>query len=155
TSQLNEQERIQIQQRQAQEQAAKAAQQQRQAQERAAAQQRQALTPPQSVVEIQRQRQQRAEAGGRRTVIEEPDRRTIVREQNRTFIRHDETQALTRTWGDGRSERRPDGTTISFYTARDGSRVYSEVDGEGHALRRYRRTQDGREIVLFDDRRFF
>src|SRR5262249_16344878 len=35
------------------------------------------------------------------------------------------------------------------------SRVFSEVNAEGRAMRRYRRTRDGREVTLFDDRRFY
>jgi outer membrane protein OmpA-like peptidoglycan-associated protein len=41
------------------------------------------------------------------------------------------------------------------FGARNGSRVFSEVNKEGRAVRRYRRTHDGREITLFDDRPFY
>ncbi len=41
------------------------------------------------------------------------------------------------------------------FSSRNGAQVFSEVNAEGRALRRYRRTRDGREIILFDDRPFY
>jgi hypothetical protein len=75
----------------------------------------------------------------------------IVRDRDRSFVRHDENQRLTRT---ARVERQGRGTALAF-TGRDGSQIFSEVDAEGRALRRYRRTPDGRETTFFDDRRFY
>jgi outer membrane protein OmpA-like peptidoglycan-associated protein len=116
---------------------------------------RRAEIPSRQLQEVQRQRQERSEAGGGRDVIREPDRRVIVKERNRTFIRHDENQRLARSWRGARSERRGDGTALSFFRPRDGSQIFSEIDADGRALRRYRRARDGREIALFDDRRFY
>jgi outer membrane protein OmpA-like peptidoglycan-associated protein len=98
------------------------------------------------------QRRERSEAG--RTVIREPDRRVIVKEHDRSFIRHDENLRLARSWLGARSERRGDVKVLAF-RSRDGSKIFSEVDADGRALRRYRRTRDGREIILFDNRRFY
>jgi outer membrane protein OmpA-like peptidoglycan-associated protein len=103
---------------------------------------------------VGQQRQERSEAGSGRTVIREPDRRVIIKEHDRSFIRHDENQRLARSWLGARNERRGHDTVLAF-KSRDGSTIFSEVDPEGRALRRYRRTREGREISLFDNRRFY
>ena len=108
--------------------------------------------PSRRLKEVQRQREERPQAD--RTVIREPDRRSIVKDRNRATIRHDENQRLARGGRSGRTERRGDLTALSF-ASRDGSQVVSEVNDEGRALRRYKRMRDGREIMLFDDRRFY
>ena len=108
--------------------------------------------PSRRLKEVQRQREERPQAD--RTVIREPDRRSIVKDRNRATIRHDENQRLARGGRSGRTERRGDLTALSF-ASRDGSQVVSEVNDEGRALRRYKRMRDGREFMLFDDRRFY
>src|SRR5262245_55737015 len=108
--------------------------------------------PSQRLREVQRQRQERRQAD--RVVIREPDRRSIIRDDQRTFIRHDDNQRLARSVRAGQTARHGDGTAMSF-TSRKGGRVFSEVDKDGRALRRYRRTRDGRDIVFFDDRPFY
>ena len=113
---------------------------------------RRAEAPSARLREVQRQRQERRQAD--RIVIREPGRRSIVRDNHRAFIRHDDNQRLAGLRREVRSERRGDATALSF-SSRDGSRVFSEVNEEGRALRRYRRMRDGREIILFDDRRFY
>jgi outer membrane protein OmpA-like peptidoglycan-associated protein len=45
--------------------------------------------------------------------------------------------------------------TINVFTRPDGLEVVSELDDEGRVLRRYRRDRSGRQIVLFDNRRFY
>ena len=87
-------------------------------------------------------------------MIREPDRRAIVKDNNHAFIRHDDNQRLSRVAGGARSARHGDTTALSF-SSRNGAKVFSEVNAEGRALRRYRRTRDGREITLFDDRPFY
>ena len=62
----------------------------------------------QRLQDLQRNRTQRTEAGGRRTVIEEPDNRVIVRQDNRVFVRHDETTRLATRAQNVRSQRRSD-----------------------------------------------
>jgi outer membrane protein OmpA-like peptidoglycan-associated protein len=108
--------------------------------------------PSQRLREVQRQRQEQRQAD--RVVIREPDRRSIVRQNQHAFIRHDDNQRLARMVRAAQTARRGDTTALSF-SSRNGARVFSEVDKEGHALRRYRRGRDGREIVLFDDRPFY
>src|SRR5262245_29887096 len=103
--------------------------------------------------DIQKHRRERVEAG--RRILEEPDRRFIVKDQNRVVIRHDETERLRKVTRDFRTERRRDGITVAYFTRPDGSRVISEVDDNGRLLRRYRRTREGREIMLIDNRRSF
>ena len=108
--------------------------------------------PSQRLREVQRQRQEQRQAD--RVVIREPDRRSIIRQNQHAFIRHDDNQRLARMVRAAQTARRGDTTALSF-SSRNGARVFSEVDKEGHALRRYRRGRDGREIVLFDDRPFY
>ena len=105
--------------------------------------------------DIQEQRRERVEAGGQRTIIEEPDRRVIIREQGRSIIRHDETARFSRLNRDVRTDRRRDGVTLNVFARRDGGEVVSESDDEGRLLRRYRRDQSGREIVLIDNRDYY
>jgi len=101
---------------------------------------------------VQRQRQERRQAD--HVVIREPDRRAIVKDNNHAFIRHDDNQRLSRAARGARSARHGDTIALSF-GSRNGAKVFSEVNAEGRALRRYRRTRDGREIILFDDRPFY
>jgi outer membrane protein OmpA-like peptidoglycan-associated protein len=108
--------------------------------------------PSQRLREVQRQRREGRQAD--RVVIREPDRRSIVKDQQHTFIRHDDNQRLARVVRAAQSARHGDTTALSF-RSRNGARIFSEVDKEGRALRRYRRMRDGREIVLFDDRPFY
>jgi len=102
--------------------------------------------------QVQRQREERRQDG--HVLIREPDRRAIVKDNNHAFIRHDDNQRLSRVARAARSARHGNTAALSF-SSRSGARVYSEVNAEGRALRRYRRTRDGREIVLFDDRPFY
>ena len=104
--------------------------------------------------EIQRGRQERVEDGGRRKVIVEPGNRTIVKQDNRTIIRHDEAERFRRR-PDARTERRADGGSSTFYLRPDGVRVVTEVDANGRLLRRYRRSPDGRESNIIDNRKFY
>jgi outer membrane protein OmpA-like peptidoglycan-associated protein len=113
------------------------------------------ISTPQHFQDIQKGRRERVEDGGKRIVIQEPGNRTIVRQDNRIVIRHDEGERFRRLGHDVRSERRPDGVVESFYVRPDGMRIITETGADGRVLRRYRRGQDGREYVLFDNRRFY
>jgi outer membrane protein OmpA-like peptidoglycan-associated protein len=104
--------------------------------------------------DIQRQRQRRVEEGGR-IVIEEPDSRRIVKDKERTVIRHDETERFRLVARPGRTERRHDGITVHFFTRTDGTEIVSEVDDDGRLIRRYRRTPQGRQLVLIDNSRHY
>ena len=109
----------------------------------------------QRLQDLQKNRTQRTEAGGKRTVIEEPDNRVIVRQDNRVFVRHDETTRLATRAENVRSQRRPDGTTETIIVRPGGVQVFNVVDGGGRLVRRYRRDGRGREINIIDNRRFY
>lgn len=101
--------------------------------------------------DIQKQRKERAEDGGKRKIIEEPDKRIIVREGNRSFIRHDETERFRRGRGEFREERRKDGTRVSIVKRPGGIEIITVLDTNGRLLRRSRRS-GGKEFVLIDNR---
>lgn len=92
---------------------------------------------------------------GSRDIITEPDKRVIVRDENRTFIRHDESARLARKGREVRRERRKDGTWLVITAGLAGALIYSLQDDDGRVVRRSRRDRDGREHVLFDDRRHY
>lgn len=92
---------------------------------------------------------------GSRDIITEPDKRVIVRDDKRTFIRHDETTRLARKGREVRRERRKDGTWLVITAGLAGALIHSILDDDGRVLRRSRRDRDGREHVLFDDRRSY
>lgn len=104
--------------------------------------------------DMQKGRRERVEAGGQRRVIEEPDRRVIVRQGDRAIIQHDESARFRRFSRDARTERRNDGTSVTILNRRNGQ-VFSVVDSNGRLIRRYRRTREGREITLIDNRRHY
>ncbi len=113
----------------------------------------QAAAPAPRFDEVQKGRQERVEEGGRRTVIQEPGNRIIIKQDNRIIIQHDEGERFRRL-RDARTERRPDGMVETFYVRPDGFRVITEVDDRGRLARRYRRSPDGREYSIIDNRRF-
>lgn len=117
---------------------------------------RREATPQPRFDELQKGRTQRTEDGGKRIVIREPGpgNRVIVRQDNRIIIRHDESERFRRLHRDARSERRPDGSTETYFVRPDGVRVVSIVDANGRLVRRYRRDRGGREFNIIDNRRF-
>jgi len=88
---------------------------------------------------------------GNRVVIREPDR-MIIREGGRTIIRHNETNRFR--WGGGREvavDRR--GNEVMTIVERpDGTRIVTVVDENGRLIRRARRTREGREVIIIDNR---
>ncbi|WP_072393182.1 OmpA family protein [Hyphomicrobium sp. CS1GBMeth3] len=92
---------------------------------------------------------------GSREIITEPDKRVIVRDEKRTFIRHDESARLTRKGREVRRERRKDGLWTVVTAGLAGAMIYSLMDDDGRVVRRSRRDRDGRDYVLFDDRRHY
>jgi len=109
---------------------------------------------PRRFDDVQKGRLERVEDGGRRKVIQEPGNRVIIKQDNRVIIRHDEAERFRRR-PDAKSERRPDGNVETFYVRPDGVRIVTVVDVHGRLLRRYRRTPDGGERNLIDNRRFY
>jgi OmpA-OmpF porin, OOP family len=82
-------------------------------------------------------------------MIEEPGR-VIIQESGRTIIRHNDADRFRWQAQDVRVERR--GTdTVAMFERPDGSRIYTVTDENGRLLRRYRRTPDGREIIIIDN----
>lgn len=104
---------------------------------------------------VRKQRKERVDATGSRNLIIEPDKRVIVRQQNRAFIRHDDSRRLKKSGRELRRERRKDGTTLIVTLGLAGALIYTLQDDHGHLLRRSRKGKDGREFVLFDNRRFY
>jgi outer membrane protein OmpA-like peptidoglycan-associated protein len=87
---------------------------------------------------------------GDRVMIQEPGR-VIIQESGRTIIRHSETDRFRWQARDVHIERRgPE--TVTVFERPDGSRIYTETDESGRLLRRYRRTSDGREVIIIDNR---
>ena len=111
--------------------------------------------PAQRLQDLQKSRTEHTEAGGKRTVIEEPDNRVIVKQDNRIIVRHDETVRLASRAQNVNSQRRPDGTTETVIVRPGGIQIYNVVDGGGRLIRRYRRDEQGREINIIDNRRFY
>ena len=109
----------------------------------------------QKLQDLQKNRTEHTEAGGKRTVIEEPDNRVIVKQDNRVIIRHDESVRLASKATDVHSERRSDGTTETVIVRPGGIQIYNVVDDGGRLVRRYRRDEGGHEINIIDNRRFY
>jgi outer membrane protein OmpA-like peptidoglycan-associated protein len=108
---------------------------------------------PLHIDQVRKERVRSVGPGGQ-TVIQEPGNRTIVKQGNRVFVTRNETTVIQNFAPGARSSRRPDGVTETVFARPDGSRVFTEVDGHGRLVRRYRRDPRGREIVLVDNRRF-
>ena len=83
-------------------------------------------------------------------IVYEPGR-TIVREDDRYFLRHDENERFRQLGGDFRSERRGD-DFVSVYRRPNGDQIVTYTDTHGNLIRRVRRTPDGAEIVIIDNR---
>ncbi len=114
----------------------------------------QAAAPAPSLEQFKQGRQTRVEAGGRRTIIQEPGNRVIIKQDNKIFIQHDEAARFKRLQN-ARTMRLPGGVQQTFYQRPDGFRVVTETDRNGRLLRRFRRGPDGREHVILDNRRFW
>jgi outer membrane protein OmpA-like peptidoglycan-associated protein len=84
-------------------------------------------------------------------VIEEPDHRMIIRESGRAFVRHDEVERFRLTGQDVRVERRQ-GETVTVVRRPGDVEIVTYLDDNGRLLRRVRRTRDGGEFVLIDNR---
>ena len=98
--------------------------------------------------QVRRDRREFSEGG--RTYIREPGR-IIVRDRDNYFIRHDENERFRdldrRAY---RSERRG-GDTITYLARPGGEQIVTIVDDDGRLVRRSRRFQDGREVVIIDN----
>jgi outer membrane protein OmpA-like peptidoglycan-associated protein len=98
--------------------------------------------------QLRQERHERVE--GQRTVIDEPGR-TIIEENGHAVIRHDETERFRLLGGNIHVEQRG-GETTTVVRRPDNVEIVTIVDPNGRLLRRVRRTPDGREFVLIDNR---
>ena len=104
--------------------------------------------PIRRVEELRQER--REERQGDRTVIREGDR-TIIRQGDRTIIQHSETGRFRHSGRELAVERRG-GEVRNVIERPDGTRIITVTDDSGRLLRRIRRTREGREIIIIDNR---
>jgi outer membrane protein OmpA-like peptidoglycan-associated protein len=118
------------------------------------AQAAQQASPPQigaqKLDQLRQERHERVENNGQRTVIEEPGH-TIIEENGHAVIRHDETERFRLLGGNIHVEQRG-GATTTVLRRPDNVEIVTIVDPNGRLLRRVRRTPDGREFILIDNR---
>ncbi|WP_146689251.1 OmpA family protein [Bradyrhizobium canariense] len=117
----------------------------------------QALTPiapgaavqgPRRMDDFRSERHEVQEGG--RTVITEPGR-VIVRDPGgQSFIRHDEDQRFRFGARDIQTQR-VGSETRTIVIRPDGSQIITVVGADGQLLRRIRRDQQGREIIIIDN----
>jgi OmpA-OmpF porin, OOP family len=117
----------------------------------------QALTPiapgaapqgPRRMDDFRTQRHEVQEGG--RTVFTEPGRIIIRDPGGQSFIRHDEVDRF-RFGARDIQVQRVGGETRTVVIRPDGSEVITVVGADGQLLRRIRRDQQGREIVIIDN----
>jgi outer membrane protein OmpA-like peptidoglycan-associated protein len=104
-------------------------------------------TPTARIDDIRKQRQEVRE--GNRTFIREGDR-TIVRENNTTIIQHNESNRFVINARNVNTVRR--GSDIETVVVRPGGySIVTVTDVNGRLLRRMRRDQSGRDVVIIDN----
>src|ERR1700733_9899834 len=117
----------------------------------------QALTPiapgaapagPRRLEDFRGQRQE-SDQGGRK-VFTEPGRVIVVDPSGQSFIRHDEEQRFRFGARDIQTQQ-VGGETRTVVFRPDGSQVITVVGPDGGLLRRIRRDQQGREIIIIDN----
>ncbi|MCX7311351.1 MAG: OmpA family protein [Alphaproteobacteria bacterium] len=103
--------------------------------------------PSRGISQVRQERQESRD--GNRTIFREQDR-TIIREGDRAIIRHSEANRFAVGARDVRTERRGNlaETIVELAT---GVRIINETDPEGRLMRRYRRDQSGREVIIIDN----
>ena len=84
-------------------------------------------------------------------IIQEPGR-TIIRDGDRTIIRRNEGERFRSNAQDVRTERRGN-ETRSIAVRPNGATIITVTDDDGRLLRRLRRDQGGREVVIIDNMR--
>ena len=76
--------------------------------------------------------------------------RTIIREGNRVVIRQDPTDRFRRNARDVQVQQRGR-ETYTTVVRPDGTRIVTIVDDDGRLLRRIRRDQRGRDVIIIDN----
>jgi outer membrane protein OmpA-like peptidoglycan-associated protein len=100
---------------------------------------------------ISQVRQERQEVrDGDRTIIREHDR-TIIRQGDRIIIQHNEGNRFAIDARNVRTERRGD-EFETIIERPNGVRIVNITDADGRLVRRVRRDQGGRDIVIIDNR---
>jgi OmpA-OmpF porin, OOP family len=94
--------------------------------------------------------ERREERQGDRLVIREPDR-VIIREGGHTIIRHNETNRFLMGGREVGVDRRG-GEVTTIVERPDGTRIVTVTDDDGRLIRRVRRTREGRDIIIIDNR---
>jgi OOP family OmpA-OmpF porin len=103
---------------------------------------------PRSISEFRGERHETQEGG--RTVITEPGR-VIIRDPNgEAFIRHNEVARFAFGARDIQTQQ-VGGETRTIVIRPDGSQIITIVGPDGQLLRRIRRDQQGREIIIIDN----
>jgi outer membrane protein OmpA-like peptidoglycan-associated protein len=92
---------------------------------------------------------QESDQGGRK-VFTEPGRVIVVDPSGQSFIRHDEDERFRYGARDIRTEQ-VGGETRTVVIRPDGSQIITVVGRDGQLLRRIRRDERGREIIIIDN----
>ena len=103
--------------------------------------------PSRRIDEVRQQRQEVRE--GNRVVIREVDR-TIIRENNTTIIRHNESNRFTINASNVNTVQRG-GNYETIVRRPGGYSIVTVTDGSGRLIRRVRRDDRGRDIVIIDN----
>lgn len=97
-----------------------------------------------------RSQRQQSTVGGR-TVITEPGRVIIQDPNGQSFVRHNDSDRFRYGARDVRVSREGNDTRTVVMRP-DGSQIITVNDNDGGLLRRIRRGQDGREVIIIDNR---
>jgi outer membrane protein OmpA-like peptidoglycan-associated protein len=103
-----------------------------------------------NIDQIRRERHQTTEGG--RTIIREPGRVIIKDPNGQSFIRHSDVDRFRYGARDVKVQRQGNDTRTVIVRP-DGTQIITVNDNNGRLLRRVRRDQRGREIVIIDNRR--
>jgi OOP family OmpA-OmpF porin len=98
--------------------------------------------------DFRNQRQQSQEGG--RTVIREPDRVIILDPNGQSFIRHNDADRFRYGARDVRVEQ-VGNESRTIIVRPDGTQIITVNDREGRLLRRIRRDDQGRELIIIDN----
>ncbi len=97
-----------------------------------------------------RSQRQQSTVGGR-TVITEPGRVIVQDPNGQSFVRHNDVDRFRYGARDVRVSREGNDTR-TIVVRPDGSQIITVNDRDGGLLRRIRRGQDGREVIIIDNR---